>query len=188
MLFTETSLPGAYVIDLERRVDERGFFARAWCRRELAEHGLVTEVAQCNLSSNDRAATLRGMHYQEPPHAEVKLVRCVRGAIFDAIVDLRDGSPTFGDWLGVELSAENGRMLYVPEGFAHGFETLVDDTDVYYQASASYAPGAEGGLRWDDPAIGIDWPLPPAVVSEKDASWPDFGPAGTRELRGLRTR
>jgi dTDP-4-dehydrorhamnose 3,5-epimerase len=188
MLFTETSLPGAYVIDLERRADERGFFARAWCRREVAERGLVTEVVQCNLSSNDRAATLRGMHYQEPPHAETKLIRCVRGAIFDAIVDLRDGSPTFGQWLGVELSAENGRMLYVPEGFAHGFETLVDRTDVYYQASAFYAPGAERGLRWDDPAIGIDWPLAPAVVSEKDRAWPDFEPAGTPELRGQGAR
>jgi dTDP-4-dehydrorhamnose 3,5-epimerase len=172
MLFTETSLPGAYVIDLDRREDERGFFARAWCRREFETHGLDAELVQCNLSSNPRAGTLRGMHYQVPPDAETKLVRCVRGAIFDAIVDVRVDSSTFGEWLGVELSAENGRMLYVPEGFAHGFETLVDGTDVYYQVSAYYAPGAEQGLRWDDPAVAIEWPLPPTIISRKDASWP----------------
>ena len=179
MRFTETSLPDAYVIDLERREDERGFFARAWCRREFEAHGLEADLVQCNLSSNPRAGTLRGMHYQVPPHAETKLVRCVRGAIFDAIVDLRAGSSTFGNWLGVELTAENGRMLYVPEGFAHGFETLVDGTDVYYQISAYYAPGAESGLRWDDPTIAIDWPLPPTLIAEKDANWPDFEPMPT---------
>jgi dTDP-4-dehydrorhamnose 3,5-epimerase len=178
VLFTETRLRGAYVIDLERREDDRGFFARAWCRRELEAQGLEVEIVQCNLSSNPRAGTLRGMHYQLPPHAETKLVRCVRGAIFDVIVDIRVESATFGEWLGLELSAENGRMLYVPEGFAHGLETLVDDTDVYYQISAYYAPGAEHGLRWDDPDLGIEWPLPPTVISEKDAGWPGIRTVG----------
>lgn len=173
MIFTETDLQGAYVVDLERREDERGFFARAWCRNEFVEAGLSPDLVQCNISYNRRRATVRGMHYQLPPHAEVKLVRCTRGAVYDVIVDLREGSPTYRRWLGVELSAANGRALYVPEGFAHGYQTLADETETFYQVSAFYTPGAERGLRWNDPAIGIRWPLPDdPVISEKDRSWP----------------
>ena len=184
MIFKETELPGAYVIDLERREDERGFFARAWCEDEFAAHGLSTRVAQCNLSWNERQGTLRGMHFQRPPHAEVKLIRCTRGAIYDVIVDLRPESPAHGRWIGVELTAENRRLLYVPEGFAHGYQTLEDDTETYYQVSVPYAPGAEDGLRWDDPAIGIEWPETyERVISAKDRAWPNFDPAGAAALR-----
>jgi dTDP-4-dehydrorhamnose 3,5-epimerase len=175
MIFTETRLEDAYVIDLEPRADERGFFARAWCSREFADHGLSTRLAQCNVSLNGRRGTLRGLHYQAEPHAEVKLVRCTRGAIYDVIVDLRPSSPTFCRWLGVELTAENRTMLYVPEGFAHGYQTLEDDTETFYQVSAFYAPDAERGVRWDDPAFSIEWPYPESpLISEKDRSWPDF--------------
>ncbi|MBD0291002.1 MAG: dTDP-4-dehydrorhamnose 3,5-epimerase [Thermoleophilia bacterium] len=173
MIFTETDLSGAYVVDLERREDERGFFARAWCRNEFVDAGLSPDLVQCNISYNRRRGTVRGMHYQLPPDAEVKLVRCTRGAVYDVIVDLREGSPTYTRWIGVELSGENGRALYVPEGFAHGYQTLADETETFYQVSAFYAPGAERGLRWDDPAIAIRWPLPgDPVISEKDRSWP----------------
>jgi dTDP-4-dehydrorhamnose 3,5-epimerase len=175
MIFTETELPGAYTIDIDPREDERGFFARAWCAEEFAQYDLVTRVAQSNVSYNARRGTLRGMHYQVPPHAEVKIVRCTRGAIYDVIVDLRPESSTHRRWIGVELSADNRRMLYVPEGFAHGFQTLEDDTEAFYQVSEFYAPGAERGLRWNDPALGIEWPLPDdPIVSEKDRTWPDF--------------
>jgi dTDP-4-dehydrorhamnose 3,5-epimerase len=175
VIFSETKLPGAFVIDLERRVDDRGFFARAWCAREFADHGLSTEVVQCNVSHNERRGTLRGLHYQVAPHEEVKLVRCTRGALWDVIVDLRSASATYKHWLGVELTAENGRLLYVPPGFAHGYQTLEPDTEAYYQVSAYYAPEAERGARWDDPAFGITWPDPDgAFLSEKDATWPDF--------------
>jgi dTDP-4-dehydrorhamnose 3,5-epimerase len=175
MIFTETELPGAYVIDLEPIEDARGFFARAWCEREFAEHGLETRVAQCNLSSNSHKGTLRGMHFQVAPHDEVKVIRCIRGALYDVIVDLRADSPGFRRWVGVELTQDNRRMLYVPRGFAHGFQTLVDDTETFYMVSDFYTPGAEGGVRWDDPAFGIAWPLgPPTVISDKDASWPAF--------------
>ena len=175
MIFTPTELEGAYVIDLDPREDERGFFARAWSRDLFAERGLSTEVVQCNVSFNHRAGTLRGMHFQAEPHAEVKLVRCTRGAIYDVIVDLRASSPTRTRWIGVELTAENRRMLYVPEGFAHGYQTLVDDTETFYQVSAYYAPQAEGGVRWDDPAFGIEWPDPDEpLMSDKDRSWPDY--------------
>ena len=175
MIFTETELPGAYVLDLERREDDRGFFARAWCVNELGEHGLVTRIVQANVSFNNRKGTLRGMHMQVAPHAEVKVIRATRGSILDVIVDLRPGSPTFKRWTGVELSAANGRALYVPEGFAHGYQTLEDDTETFYLVSEFYAPDAERGLRWDDPAFGIEWPDPEgAILSEKDASWPDW--------------
>ena len=175
MIFTETEIPGAYTIDIDPREDERGFFARAWCAEEFAQYDLVTRVAQSNVSYNARRGTLRGMHYQVPPHAEVKIVRCTRGAIYDVIVDLRPESSTHRRWIGVELSADNRRMLYVPEGFAHGFQTLEDDTEAFYQVSEFYAPGAERGLRWNDPALGIEWPLPDdPIVSEKDRTWPDF--------------
>ena len=176
MRFLETKLPGAWVIELEEIADHRGFFARAWCQRELEAQGLVGRLAQMNFSKNLRLGTLRGMHYQVQPHAEVKLVRCIRGALYDVIVDLRPDSATYLQSLGVELSAENRRMLYVPEGFAHGFQTLVDDTEALYQVSEFYMPQAERGARYDDAAFGIAWPLPVAVISEKDASWPDFQP------------
>jgi dTDP-4-dehydrorhamnose 3,5-epimerase len=174
VIFTETQLPGAFVIDLERREDERGFFARSWCANEYAEHGLKTDLVQANVSFNPRRWTLRGMHFQHAPHAEVKVVRATRGAIYDAIIDLREGSPTFKRWLGVELTEDNGRALYVPEGFAHGYQTLVPDTEVHYLVTEFYTPSAEGGVRWNDPAFGIEWPDPDnAFLSEKDASWPD---------------
>jgi dTDP-4-dehydrorhamnose 3,5-epimerase len=174
MIFTPTELRDATIIDMEPFQDERGFFARTWCQREFAEQGLVANVVQANMSSNRRKGTVRGMHYQRAPHAETKLVRVVRGAIYDVIIDLRPESPTFKGWVGVELSAENRRALYVPEGFAHGFQTLADDTEVLYQVSAFYTPGAEGGLRHDDPAFAVRWPLPVSVISPKDAGWPDF--------------
>jgi dTDP-4-dehydrorhamnose 3,5-epimerase len=181
MQFTETALAGAFVIDLERREDERGFFARAWCEEEFAAHGLDTRVSQCNVSFNERRGTLRGLHYQVPPHAEVKVVRCTRGAVYDVIVDLRPDSGTYTRWIGVELTAENRRQLYVPEGFAHGYLTLEDGTETYYQVSAPYAPDAERGARWDDPAFGIEWPdAGELLISEKDRGWPDFHSQGAR--------
>lgn len=172
MKFVETELAGAFVVELEPHRDDRGYFARTYCAEEFAAHGLEPTVAQCNTSWNARAGTLRGLHFQRPPAAEVKLVRCVRGAIVDVIVDLRPDSPTYLGHVGVELSADNGRALYVPELFAHGYQTLVDDTEVAYQVSAPYAPGHEGGLRPDDPRLGIDWPLPVSVITDKDRSWP----------------
>jgi dTDP-4-dehydrorhamnose 3,5-epimerase len=170
--FLPTPLEGAFVLDLEPHRDDRGVFARAFCVDEFAEHGLNPTVAQANLSRNPRSGTLRGMHYQVPPATEAKLIRCVRGALYDVIVDWRDDSPTRGQWFGVELSEENGRALYVPEMFAHGFQTLTDDTTAYYLVSESYTPGTERGLRHDDPALGITWPLPVSLISDKDASWP----------------
>jgi dTDP-4-dehydrorhamnose 3,5-epimerase len=177
MTFTETALAGAYVIDLERRTDDRGFFARAWCRREFEEHGLSPELVQCNVAYNKVAGTLRGMHYQREPHAEAKLVRCTRGALYDVIIDLRQDSPTYKQWIGVELNDENRRMLYVPEGFAHGYQTLVDGTEAFYQVSEYYTPEAEAGVRWDDPAFGISWPAAERrIISDKDQAWPDYRP------------
>jgi dTDP-4-dehydrorhamnose 3,5-epimerase len=173
MLFTETRLQGAFVIELEPREDQRGFFARAWCEKEFEAHGLKSRIVQANLSHNPLRGTLRGMHYQVSPHEEAKVVRCVRGSIWDAIIDVRRGSPTFLEWISVELSARNHRMLYVPEGFAHGFQTVEDDSDVFYQVTQFYEPGAEQGIRWDDPAIGIQWPDTwRRLISEKDQSWP----------------
>ncbi len=175
MIFSETNLPGAYVIDLERIEDDRGFFARGWCERELTEQGLEARVAQCNISFNKRKGTLRGMHFQRPPHEEVKLIRCIRGGLFDVIIDLRSESDGYKRWIGVELSAENRRALYVPRGFAHGFQTLEDDTETFYMVSEPYTPEAESGVRWDDPAFGIEWPLGhPTEISEKDQNWADF--------------
>ena len=174
MLFQPTNLAGAYVIDLQKIEDERGFFARSWCVQEFAEHGLATRLVQCNISFNKRQGTVRGMHYQTPPFAETKLVRCNRGAIYDVIVDLRPESPTFLQWLGVTLSAENRTMLYVPQGFAHGFQTLADNTEVFYQMSELYAPASAQGLRWDDPQVQVQWPLEITVMSMKDQCYPDF--------------
>ncbi len=174
MIFTETKLPGAYVIELEKRGDARGFFARAFCQHEFAANGLMTVVAQTNLSFSQSAGTLRGMHYQSAPYAEAKLVRCTRGSLYDVIIDLRPASATYRSWLGVELNTDNRRMLYVPEGFAHGFITLEDAVEVTYQVSQFYTPEAERGVRWDDPAFGIEWPLTPKVISDKDKRWPDY--------------
>jgi dTDP-4-dehydrorhamnose 3,5-epimerase len=174
MKFTETKLKGAYIIDIKPFVDERGFFARAWCQNEFEEHGLTTRVAQANISFNHKKGTLRGMHYQVPPYGEVKVIRCTRGALYDVIIDLRPGSETYMQWIGVELTAENHRMLYVPEQFAHGFQTLEDNTEATYQVSEFYTPGAERGLRWNDPAFDIEWPLEVVVISEKDQNWADF--------------
>lgn len=172
MRFTETPLSGAFVIDLEMMSDERGFFARSFCAREFEEHGLSPSVVQTNTSYNAKAGTLRGMHYQNEVAPEPKLVRCVRGALYDVIVDMRPGSPTYAQHFGVELSAENRTMLYVPALFAHGFQTLVDDTEAIYQVGGHYTPDAERGLRFDDPALGIDWPRPVTNISDKDRSWP----------------
>jgi dTDP-4-dehydrorhamnose 3,5-epimerase len=176
--FEETALPGAWLVDLERHEDERGFFARTWCADELAAHGLEAKVAQWSISFNEARGTLRGMHWQEPPHAEVKVVRCVRGAVYDVIVDLRPESPTFRRWLAVELDEANRRSLYIPEGFAHGFQTLSDGAEVLYGISEPHAPGFARGFRWDDPAVGIEWPqAEERVISERDLSWPDLGEA-----------
>ncbi len=174
MRFIETRLAGAFTVDLEPRVDARGFFARTFCAREFADHGLKPVTAQSNLSFNHREGTLRGMHYQLPPAAEAKLVRCTRGAIHDVIVDLRPESPTYLAHIGVELSEENRHALYVPELFGHGYQALTDGAEVIYQVSEFYTPGEERGLRYDDPALGIEWPLPVSVISEKDGSWPAF--------------
>ena len=170
MKFSKTTLADAMVIDMQRNEDERGFFARTFCTREFADNGLVTEFVQGNHSYNRTRGTVRGMHFQTAPHGEVKLVRCVAGAVLDVIIDLRAASPTYLKWEGFELSAENGRTLYVPVGFAHGFQTLADETHVLYSVSHPYTPGAEGGVRHDDPVFGITWPLPVSVVSEKDGA------------------
>ncbi|MCK6630307.1 MAG: dTDP-4-dehydrorhamnose 3,5-epimerase [Anaerolineae bacterium] len=174
MIFTEIKLKGAYIVDLEKREDERGFFARGWCQNEFEAHGLAPRVVQANISYNKKRGTLRGMHYQLAPYEETKLVRCTRGALYDVIVDLRPTSPSYKQWFGVELSAENYKMLYVPEGFAHGFITLQDETEATYQVSQFYTPGSERGLRYNDPAFGIEWPVEVRVISEKDKSWPDY--------------
>lgn len=172
MIFKETSLPGAWTIDIEPIADDRGFFARWYCTKELAEHGLQPLGAQGNLSYNRQVGTVRGMHMQLPPAAEVKLVRCIRGAIYDIIVDTRQGSGTRWQWVGVELNEDNRRALYVPEGFAHGYQTLTDDAEVMYQVSEFYAPGHEIGLRYNDAALALEWPLSIASISDKDAAWP----------------
>jgi len=174
MIFTETKLKGAYIIDLERFIDERGFFARSWCQREFEEHCLNPRLVQCNISFNISKGTLRGMHYQVSPCEEAKLVRCTMGAIFDVIVDLRPESPTFKHSFADIITAENRRMLYIPEGFAHGFLTLQADTEVHYQMSGFYSPDHARGVRWDDPAFGIQWPGEVLVVSGRDRSYPDF--------------
>jgi dTDP-4-dehydrorhamnose 3,5-epimerase len=174
MIFTATRFEDAWLIDIEPRQDERGFFARTWCRQELAAQGLDTEIAQENLSCNRHRGTLRGLHFQRSPHDEIKIVRCTRGAIFDVIVDVRPRSATCLRWQGFELTGENRRALYVPKGFAHGFQTLTDDAEIAYQISAFYMPEAAAGYRYDDAAFNIAWPLPVAVISERDLGWPAF--------------
>lgn len=174
MIFTPTALGGATIVEIERLEDARGHFARTFCEREFAARGLAARMVQSNTSFTRRAGTLRGMHFQAAPHAEDKLVRCTRGAIWDAIIDLRPQSPTWCRWIGVELSESNGRMLVVPQGFAHGYVTLTDDVVVDYQISEFFAPEAARGVRHDDPAFGIEWPVPVRSMSERDASWPDY--------------
>jgi dTDP-4-dehydrorhamnose 3,5-epimerase len=167
-----TPLPGSALVDLKLLEDERGFFARAFCRQEFIDAGLEPLVEQANISFNHKAGTLRGFHYQLEPNAETKFIRCYRGAIWDVIVDLRPESPTYLKWFGAELTEDNRTAMYVPRNFAHAYITLTDKAEVMYQVSTAYTPGAERGLRWDDPAIGVEWPIPPAVISDKDAGWP----------------
>lgn len=180
MIFRETKLKGAYLIELEPSVDERGFFARTYCQEEFTRHGLTPRIVQCNLSFNRKKSTLRGMHYQADPFGEIKLVSCVSGAIYDVIIDLRRDSPTYRQWLAVELvgagwtASQSARMLYVPGNFAHGFQTLQDDTTVLYQMSASYYPASAMSVRWNDDAFGIEWPDSNPIMSEKDRRVPDF--------------
>ena len=185
MRFVSTTLPGVMILEAERHSDERGYFARTWCARELAEHRLDPALAQCSVSFNHRRGTLRGLHYQAPPHAEVKLVRCVRGALFDVALDLRPDSPHFRRHVGVELSAENGRALYIPRGFAHGFYTFADQTEVEYYISDPYEPRAARGLRHDDPLFSISWTGPIAVIAARDRDYPPAQPLQFEELRGL---
>ena len=174
MQFTATPLPGVFVIELKKITDDRGFFARAWCRDTLVAQGLNGGQTQLNVGFSHRKGTLRGMHFQKAPHAEVKIVRCTRGAVFDVAVDLREGSATRGQWFGVELTADNHKQLYIPEGFAHGYQTLTDDSEIEYSTTHVYAAASAGGVRYDDPTFGIRWPLPVSVISEADRKWADF--------------
>jgi len=175
MIFKETKLKGAFLVDVEKRGDDRGFFARVFCQHEFVARGLNTRVSQANISYSKLKGTLRGMHFQRAPFQETKLVRCTKGALYDVIVDLRPESATFKQWIGAERTADNHAMLYVPEGFGHGFQTLVDHTEVTYMVSEFYAPHSEGGVRYNDPAFGIEWPGEVTVLSEKDQNLPDFG-------------
>lgn len=174
MIFTETKLAGALLVDLERFEDERGFFALSWSAAEFAARGLESELAECNVSFNRKKGTLRGMHYQAAPHGQVKLVRCTRGAIFDVIIDLRPESPTFKQWLSAELTAENQQALYVPKDFAHGFQTLTDNSEVFYQMSDPFAPESGVGVRWDDPVFGVVWPPGERTINDRDRIYPNF--------------
>jgi dTDP-4-dehydrorhamnose 3,5-epimerase len=174
MEFSETSLKGACLVRLKKIQDERGYFARGWCREEFLQHGLNPQMVQLNVGFSHRLGTVRGLHYQLAPHGEAKYVRCTRGAIYDVIIDLREGSPTIRQWFGIELTPDSGLMLYAPEGFAHGYQSLQDDTEMYYMTSAPYAPAAARGVRYDDPAFGVRWPLPVSVISEADRDWPGF--------------
>ena len=176
MIFHDTKLQGAFLIDVEKLVDERGFFARSFCHEEFRTHGLNPRLVQCSLSFNRRRGTLRGMHYQSAPYGEDKLVRCTRGAMYDVIVDLRRDSVTFKQWLAVELAADTCRMLYIPQGVAHGFQTLQDDTEAFYQMSEFYHVECAKGFRWDDPTFGIEWPLPKPILSMNDRAFPNFQP------------
>ena len=174
MIFTDTNLKGAYTIDIEKLADDRGFNARAVCQNEFSAQGLISKFVQANILFNRKKGTLRGFHYQIPPCAETKLFRCIRGAVFDVIIDLRPDSPTYKRWFGVELSADNYKMLYLPGNFAQGFITLADDTELFYQVSEFYSPGHERGIRYDDPAFSVVWPIPVEVISTKDESWPPY--------------
>ena len=177
MIFEEIYLKGAFVVELEKIEDSRGFFARAWCRNEFEKNRLNALIVQCNMSFNKIKGTLRGMHFQREPKEETKFVRCTRGSIYDVIIDLRPHSSTYLQWFGIELTEENGRMLYIPENFAHGYQTLTDNASVFYQVSQFYSPESEWGVRWNDPLFGIEWPIDDdVIISEKDASWPDYKP------------
>jgi dTDP-4-dehydrorhamnose 3,5-epimerase len=180
VIFEETNLKGAFVVELEKLADERGFFARTWCEREFLKHGLNPRLVQCSTSFNAQKGTLRGVHYQAAPYEEAKLVRCTRGSIYDVIIDLRPASATFTKHFGTILDPHQGKMLYIPEGFAHGFLTLEDDTEVFYQMSEFYEPSSARGVRWNDPAFGIEWPASVSVISDRDRDYPDFvaGPRG----------
>jgi dTDP-4-dehydrorhamnose 3,5-epimerase len=184
MTFTPLKLSGAFLLEIEPIEDDRGFFARTFCRHEFERRALDPGVAQCNLSFNRRQGTLRGMHYQSPPNAEAKLVRCVRGAAYDVILDLRPTSPTYCRWVTVVLTPNDYRLLYIPHGIAHGFQTLQDQTELFYQMSEFYAPSCARGVRWNDPAFGIEWPYPDPILSEQDRSYPDFDP----QQHALQTR
>jgi dTDP-4-dehydrorhamnose 3,5-epimerase len=174
MIFTETSLPGAYIIEIKKIGDERGFFGRSWCKHEMEEHGLNGNLAQINTSLSIQKGTLRGLHYQVAPYAEAKMIRCTRGSVFDVIVDIRPDSPTYLKWFSDILTEDNHKALYSPEGFAQGFITLEDNTEITYFTTQFYAPGCDWGVRYNDPQVGIQWPLKPEVISEKDLNWPDF--------------
>jgi dTDP-4-dehydrorhamnose 3,5-epimerase len=176
MIFIETVLAGAFIIEPEKVADERGFFARTWCQKELSSRGLESRLVQCSISFNPKKGTLRGMHFQSAPREEVKIVRCTRGEIFDVIIDLRPGSSTFKKWVGVTLSEENRKMIYIPKGFAHGFITLFDQVEIFYQMSEFYSPEHAQGVRWNDPAFAIRWPAEVQLISERDNNYPDFGP------------
>ena len=175
MIFTQTKLPGVFAIDLEKREDARGYFARAWCAKEFADHKLPSFV-QTNMSLCRQKGIIRGLHYQLPPHGEAKYMRCIAGAIFDVVADIRPDSPTFRQWFGIELTAANRRAIFVPEGLPHAYQALTDDAEVIYSSSCFYTPGAERGVRWNDPAFNIEWPIREAIVSDKDAKWPDWKP------------
>ena len=174
MIFIETKLKGAFIVEPECQEDERGFFARTWCQREFEAHGLNPRLVQCNISFNKKKGTVRGMHFQVAPHEETKLVRCTIGAIFDVIIDLRSKSPTYKQWVAIKVNAENRKMLYVPEGFAHGFQTLEDNTEVFYQMSEFFHPECARGVRWDDPLFGVEWPIDEFTISDKDRAYKDF--------------
>ena len=185
MIFKETKLKGAYVIELNKLKDDRGYFARAWCQNEFEEHGLDTRLVQCNVSDSEKKGTLRGMHYQDPPYPESKLVRCTRGAVYDVMVDLRPDSSTFLQWTSEVLTPDNGKMMYVPKGFAHGFLTLEDHSMVFYQVSEFYAPEYYRGVRWDDPILNIEWPGKINSLSERDQGWKYCNPDQFSALRGI---
>jgi dTDP-4-dehydrorhamnose 3,5-epimerase len=176
VIFTETQLPGAFIIEPERIADEGGFFARTWCQKELVSHGLESRLVQCNISYNPQKGTLRGMHFQTAPREEVKIVRCTRGEIYDVIIDLRPGSDTYKKWVGVTLGEEKRNMIYIPKGFAHGFITLSDQAEVFYQMSEFYSPDNARGVRWNDPAFDIRWPIAVQLIAERDNNYPDFEP------------
>ena len=174
MLFTETGLKDAYIIDIVRIEDNRGFFGRSWCQNEFEDHGLNPRLVQCSISFNAKRGTLRGMHFQIKPYQEAKLVRCTMGAAYDVVIDLRPASATYKNWFALELSAENRRALYIPEGFAHGFQTLADETEIFYQMSEFYHPEASGGIRWNDPTFSINWPIDMLIISERDNGYPNW--------------
>jgi len=175
MVFIETKLKGAYIVSMEEIGDNRGFFSRSWCKKEMKLYGLDTDIVQCNMSYNEKLGTLRGMHYQNEPFSETKYIRCIKGSLYDVIIDLRNDSTTFGEWIGVELSEKNGKALYVPKGFAHGYLTLEDNTVAYYQVTEFYHKECEAGARWNDKKFNIKWPtIENLIISEKDNNWPLF--------------